>query len=227
MYRKGNKKSTRFSISVPRASYISCAFTEFIKNNRLDDNAELYYKETNAFRAIDNIVNSDYKLGIIRYQSTYERDFKDMLKEKELNSEIIFEFNYSLLLSAKNPLADKKEILLSDLSSFTEIAHADPFVPYLPTEIAIKNEIMDRVDKHIFVFERGSQMDLLSGLSNTFMWVSPEPQRLLGLYSLVLRPCVENTRRYRDVLIYKKDYTLTDIDKAFINELIKIKRELV
>lgn len=226
LYRSGGKKASKFSISVPRASYISCAFTEFVKNNDFSSGTELYYKETNSFRAINNIVNADYKLGILRYQTVYEDNFMEMLTEKGLNSELLYEFGNKLLFSASHPLASKDEIRIDDLTPYTEIAHADPFVPSLPLGMVKKNELADNISKHIFVFERGSQMDLLSRNPETFMWGSPVPKRLLALYSLVQRSCSENCRKYRDILIYKKDYSLTDTDKAFIKELLKIKNEL-
>ena len=89
-----------------------------------------------------------------------------------------------------------------------------------------KNNLDDRVKKHIYVFERGSQMDLLSLNPNTFLWASPVPQRMLDQFDLVQRPCPENDRLYRDMLIYKKGYALTSLDKAFIDELVAVKREL-
>ncbi len=226
MYKDGDKPSERFSISVPRASYIACAFTEFVKNNSPASGSEFFYKETNALRAINNILDSDYDLGILRYQSVYDEDFKSMLEGKELRAELICEFNHVLLMSRAHPLASLPEIRLKDLKPFTEIAHADPFVPSMPLSAAIKSESIDDVDKHIFVFERGSQMDILENSPDTFMWVSPVPDRLLCRHSLTQRICAENNRKYRDVLIYKKSHALTTLDKAFIDELIKIKREL-
>jgi len=226
MYQKGEKIPQQFSISTPRASYISCAFTEFIRKLNHAENMEIFYKETNTQRVISNILNADYKLGILRYQSTYDKNFKEVLKEKELASELIYEFSYMLLMSKSHPLASKKEIFISDLTPYVEIAHADPFVPSLPLSTVRKNEIIDDVEKHIYVFERGSQMDLLTEVPDTFMWVSPIPQRLLDRYSLVQRICAENDRKYKDVLIYKKDYHLSQVDKLFIDELMKIKRNL-
>lgn len=224
MYRGEKKKVQKFSISVPRASYIACAFTEFTKQLDTQMPAEIFYKETNSMRAITNILNNDYKLGILRYQSAYEKNFRNMLEEKGLSGETIYEFSYELMMSKMNPLADK-DIALDDLNIYTEIAHADPFVPSMPHSTVKKNEISDNVDKHIFVFERASQMDILSEMTSSFMWVSPVPQQLLDRYGLITKPCKENTKTYKDVLIYKNDYKFTALDDMFINELMKIKKQ--
>ena len=74
------------------------------------------------------------------------------------------------------------------------------------------------------MFERGSQMDLLSVNPETFMWVSPIPERLLRNLRLVQRECADNTKRYRDMLIRRKEYHLTKLDRQFITELTRSKR---
>ena len=66
MYKQGAPKKQKFSISVPRACYISDAFAEFSKCIS-EDPAELFNKETNSQRTINNVINNDYKLVIIRY----------------------------------------------------------------------------------------------------------------------------------------------------------------
>ena len=81
LYRGTASKKQRFSISVPRASYIAEAFAEFSKTLSKGD-AELFYKETNSQRTIKNILEHDYQLGILRYAATYDVYFKTMLEEK-------------------------------------------------------------------------------------------------------------------------------------------------
>lgn len=189
LYKNAKTGKQSFSISVPRASYISAAFTEFAKKIDLSKPAEFIYKETNSLRVINNILQADYKLGILRYQKPFEQHFKTELYEKGLTGELIMEFSYLLVMSEKSPLAKKENIELTDLADYVEIAHADPFVPSLPQIDAKKAELSEFVDKRIFVFERGSQMDLLSENPNTFMWVSPIPPRILERFGLVQRQC--------------------------------------
>ncbi len=223
LYKTARTEKQSFSISVPRASYISAAFTEFAKKIDPAKPAELIYKETNSMRVINNILQADYKLGILRYQKPFEQHFMTDLYEKGLASELLMEFSYLLVISEKSPLAKKEHIELTDLTGFVEIAHADPFVPSLPLLDAKKAELSEFVDKRIFVFERGSQMDLLSENPNTFMWVSPIPQRMLDRFGLVQRACPANQKIYRDVLIYRKNYRFTELDQMFIDEVKRSK----
>lgn len=224
MYKNGIVKKQKFSISVPRACYISDAFAQFSKT-LTDEPAEIFYKETNSQRTINNILNHDYNLGIIRYAENYDKYFKSMLEEKGLTYEMVTEFTYSLIMSANNPLAQKENITYDDLKGYIEIAHADPYVPSLPLAKVVKEELPDNIDRRIFIFERASQFDLLSENPETFMWVSSAPKKVLERYNLVQKKCGDNKKVYKDLLIYQKGYKLTKIDKQFITELCESKRK--
>lgn len=223
LYKKGPAVKQRFSVSVPRACYISDAFAEFSKSLTRDP-AEIFYKETNTQKTINNVLDRDYKLGIIRYSENFDKSYKAMLEDKGLNYELIAEFKYKLIVSADSPLAAKESISYDDLSHYIEIAHADLYVPTLPFAKAVKEELPGSTDRKIFIFERASQFDLLSKNPETFMWVSPTPDELLEKYGLVLRACDDNSRVYKDVLIYKNGYKLTELDKSFITALCESKR---
>ena len=224
IYKDGASKKQKFSISVPRACYISDAFAEFSKTLSKDA-AEIFYKETNSQRTINNLLNHDYKLGIIRYAENYDKYFKSMLEEKGLVYEMVTEFSYCLIMSAQNPLAKKETITFDDLADYIEIAHADPYVPSLPLSKVVKEELPDNVERRIFIFERASQFDLLSKNPQTFMWVSPAPDEVLKRYDLVQRKCVDNKKIYKDLLIYKNGYKLTELDNRFITALCESKRK--
>ena len=223
-YKTGAPKKQKFSISVPRACYISEAFANFSKSLSKEA-AEVFYKETNSQRTIHNMTEHDYKLGIIRYAENYDKYFKSMLEEKGFQYELVTEFTYSLIMSADNPLAKKEVITFDDLTEYIEIAHADPYVPSMPLSKVIKEELPDNIDRRIFIFERASQFDLLSLNPETFMWVSPAPQSLLERYNLVLKKCADNKKVYKDVLIYKNGYKLSKLDRQFITELCESKRK--
>ena len=225
IYQTGAPLKNKFSISVPRASYISEAFARFSDTVKDYGRFELVYKETNALRAIKNITESDYCLGIIRYAQSYSDHFEEMLEDKGLTYEMITEFNYRIVMSESHPLAQRNDIKYSDLKPYIEITHADPYVPSLPLSVVKRDELPCDVEKRIYVFERASQFELLSENNSTFMFISPAPDRLLKRYGLVQRKCSENNRVYKDMLIYRKDYHLSTLDNTFITELCNTKRK--
>ncbi len=223
---KNQKQKEVFSISVPRASYISEALVELSKSLKNIDNVEVFYKETNAYRVINNILYEDYKLGIVRYAASYDKYFKELLDKKDLKYELVNEFNYVLVFSKESNLAKLPIVHFNDLKDYIEIAHADPYVPSLPVPIVSKSEMSDDITRKIYVFERASQFELLSSNHNTFMWVSPIPKHLLNRYNLMQISCIDNVRKYKDFLIYHKNYELSKLDKIFITKLCESKRQL-
>lgn len=227
MFKENKTNKQNFSISVPRAAYISYAFANFTKFISKDSPAEVFYNETNSSHTLDNILSSDYKLGILRYAERYNAHFKETFDEKDLESRLVTEFSYVLIMSKDSKLAKMDRISFDDLANYIEITHADPFVPSLPLSKIKKEELPDTIDKRIFVFERGSQLDILSSNPDTYMWVSPISDTTLEQYGLIQRKCFENTKIYRDVLVYRKNYTLTDLDRLFIEELYKSVNEYI
>lgn len=219
IYENRNEKKSRLSVCVPRASYFSYAFSEFAKEIDRSFPAEIVYKETNSMRSILNVVKEEYDLGIVRYQSTFEKYFHTLFEEKKLNFELLNEFTYVLAVSKNNPLAKKDVIVAEDLANFIEITHGDPYVPSLPLIDVKRAELSEFSKKRIMVFERGVQFTLLEQVPDTFMWVSPIPQELKDKFNLVEKKCDFNTKTYKDVLIYRKKYHLTKLDQNFISKI--------
>lgn len=227
MFKKDKTEKLKFSVSVPRASYISYAFAEFSKTLKNDVNAEVYYRETNSMRTLKNVLEENYKLGIVRYAETYDKYYKDLFKEKNLNCELVCEFKYNLVVSKDSELASEKDLSDENLCGYTEIAHADPYVPSLPFAEVKKEEFSKNAKNRIFVFDRASQFELLAKNKNTFMWVSPIPEDLLSRYGLIQLDSVKSDRIYKDMIIYKKDHSLSKLDKLFIEKLIYSKRKII
>jgi len=227
LYTGKHINNQEFSISVPRASYIAHAFSEFVKNIDITKKAEIFYKETNSLKAIKNILQRDYKLGIIRYCEVYDKYFQSMLFDKGLKSEQISSFHYIVLMSKYHPLAKKQNLTIKDLEDYIEIAHADPYVPSLTITEIKKEELPENINRRIYVFERASQFNLLSNVHTTYLWGSPIPEELLKKYDLVSKDCCKNDKVYKDVLISKKGYNFTELDMKFITEITKAKRNIL
>lgn len=225
LYQNGRKPKQAFSISVPRASYISAALAEFAAGLRLDQPAEILYQETGSQHAIQNLLSGDYNMAIVRYQLPFERFFESLFQEKKLAWITVTEFSYLLLMSQDHPLAKKDEIHFSDLQDNIEIAHSDPYVPAMRQVEVKRAELSQYVDKHIYVFDRGSQFELLERVPNSFMWVSAVPQEMLDKYHLVQRPCIDNQKIHRDVLVFRRDYHMTELDRQFIAAVRKAKHQ--
>ena len=227
LFNKNSYSKNRFSISVPRASYIAEAFakfTELIENNI---KAEIFYNETDSMSTIKSVLQDDYKLGIIRYAESFDKYYKSMMDEKGIKYEIIAEFKYVLLMNKDCPLASVDNIKNEDLQNYIEISHSDTYVPFLPFAELKKVGQQDGSQRKIYVFERASQFEILSQNKNAYMWVSPIPKNLEERFGLVQRSTKFNTKVYKDMLINKKEYSYTQLDTMFVEQLIKSKRDTI
>jgi len=226
-YRKDTPEHQNFNISTPRACYITRAFTSLVNTLDPERQMDLNYKETNSSRAITNILQSNYNLGIIRYQTSFESYFLKMMEEKDLKHQDIWEFEYVALMDRSHPLASKENITKEDFKECIEIVHGDPYVPSLQIAYVRKAEFSDLTDKKIFIYERGTQYDLLSDVPSTFMWVSPLPKDVLERHNVVQKRLPGISHKYKDVLIYRNGYHLSPIDLRFMEELEKAKNEAI
>ena len=211
-----------FRLSVARAGYISHVFSLFAAGMGAD--WMLDYKETNALRSIRNVTEDGYDLGIVRYPHTYERYFQATFQEKGLQSLDIWSFRYFALMRKNHPIAKKKTIRLSDLSDFVQISHGDT---YVPSQLRHRMDEPTPATRHIHIYERGSQYDLISTLpQGAFMWVSPMPAVQLDRYGLVLKPCEDDTTLHKDVLIFRKSPMLSVPGRQFMKVLREVCAEL-
>ena len=143
------------------------------------------------------------------------------MESKGFSCELVAEFSCVLTMSRRNPLAGRERVSLDDLSPCVEVAYADPSTPSLPHTELPKEDF----NRRISVYERASLLSLLSANPQTFAWSSPASESLLARCELVQRPFDGPPRRCKDVLIYRKDYRLTDLDQSFLTELCAVRRE--
>jgi DNA-binding transcriptional LysR family regulator len=219
LYQPADPHKQIFDISVPRASYVSYAFTELIKSMDQSKEINVNYRETNSLRAISNVAEGVNNLAIVRYQSIYEEYYQNLLQERKLKYDLIWEFEYLALMSHQHPLAKEPEIDYHDLYTYTEIVHGDTLIPTLPIAGAKLMEPVEERKRKIAVYERGSQFELLYRIPGTYMWVSPMPPDVLSCFSLVEKKCNMAKNKYKDILIYRKGYSMRQIDESFIQNV--------
>lgn len=214
-------ESTLFKISIPRGSYIASGVTAFVAELPISEGLDVTINETNTLRTISNVADRGYNMGIIRYEVSDEAVFRSRLKNNKLESETLWEFEYVLVMSKEHPLAHKDKIYVEDLQDFIKITHAD--IENQHEQYGDREHEGKKPGKTIYVYERGSQFDLLANVSTTYMWVSPIPESYLEKNGLVQRVCADQTNRYKDVLIYRQDYKLGEIDKLFQKKIYESK----
>ena len=223
-YRDRSTPPQSFSVSVPRAGYIAAAFSEFYQRPECSG-AKILYTESNSYGAIDNVMNRRCDLGIVRSATKYDKHFIPLFEKNGIDHKVISQFRYVALTSVHSPLAQLSQVCHSDLSSLTEVAYADPYVPSLPIDTVRQNEQTATSRKRIFMLERSDSLGLLRMNRNSYMWVSPMPKKQLEFYRLCQKSCPDNTRSYSDVLIYRRNYKMSRLDEMFVEEIYKSAKE--
>lgn len=217
-----DKHIQRFSVSIPRGSYIAAAIPAFISTLDQELEIDMNIVETNSLQTIRHVEDGRCHLGIIRYQTFNEPYFSDYLKEKHMKSELIWEYECLVLMSANHPLAHKQDIHRDDLAEYLELSHGDTAIPYIESG-KVRNEMNAITKKKIYLYERGNQFEILSKVPNTFMWVSPVGEDLLQKHGLIQRKCTFPDNKFRDLLIYPESYHFSDLDRRFLKELYESK----
>lgn len=219
LYKPSGDGRLRLDICVPRASYASFAFTEFIRTLGPDADIAIDYRETSSTQAMKNVAESVNHLAIIRYQTAYEPYYLNALAERRLQYEPIWEFSYRALMSRDHPLAEEGELSYEQIAKYTEILHGDLAVPALPAAEAHQMAKENEGRKTISIYERGSQFELLTRVPGTYIWVSPMPKDVLDRFDLVEKSCKLANNLFRDILVFRAGYRFSEADKQFLTQL--------
>lgn len=213
-------------LSVPRASYISEVFSEYVKTLNNEENLRIHYSETNSMKTIQNVLDFHFDIGIIRYNSMHEGYYLSLLKLKNLDYKLILEFDYLLLTSKKSILADKYIRSDEDLENCIEIVYGDERLPSGDYVDLTENDREEKMqNKVIYIYARGNHFEILNSVPNSYMWVSPIPQHILDKYGLVQMRCGAYAKYMKDVLIFKENHIAKEPEKTFLAMLREKTRE--
>ena len=199
------KENLSFKITVPRASYISSAFAEFIGMQSKETTIKAEFQENSSMHAIENVLQNGYSMGIIRYLCENEPYFQSLLDLKGLDAELLAELPYMILTSADGDLAKRELKTREELEDGVEILHGDWKLP---------------TGEYTELSENGESL-------HPHMWVSPVPEKLRKNYNLVQKHAGFSGQIIRDVLIYKKGYQKKLYEREFIEHLKETIREMM
>jgi len=226
LYKPADDQKTRFDLCAPRASYVSHALTEVILSLGPNADYSIDYREAGAMRTIKQVANGVNQLGVIRYQTVYETNYLSALAERSLLHEPVWEFACLAILNKRHPLAGKPQITERDLSDYTEVLYGDGSIPALPVNQA--REIAQAIEAKntITVYERASQLELISRLDTAYALASPMPQDVLERFGLAQKRVDIPGNAYRDALIYRAGYPLTRLDRLLAEKLREAARRM-
>lgn len=220
----------RMRISVPRTAYISKAFSDYIAGSEYPEDMEIYFCETNSMRTIENVRENGYNFGIVRFNAAHEKYFSDFLAEKNLESQLLWEYEILAVMSAEHPAAEKENLTYGELSAdYAELTQGDDAVPYIAgavEKLFTANRPENTKTRRIYMYDRGSALDFLLTVPQSFMLDSPVPESLCGKYNLVQRKCSFSDNCFRDYIIYTAGHKLSESELTLVNKLYEVRNEL-
>lgn len=215
MYTNTKDDTVNLTICIPRATYVSMAFTDFV--NKISDRERILIniRERSSFETINYVAKGEAHLGMIRYQENNENHVMSMLRERGLESYSLLEFEPVIVMSKTHPLAERDEIYASELEDYIELIHGDMDSELSEARHVERNTLSSSSKKRIFLYERGSQGDILANVKGTYMWVSNMPASILRAGNLVLKRCADRKIKNRDLLIYRKGHIFSPDERTF------------
>lgn len=226
LYKPQKTEGLKFNISVPRATYISVAFTKFLNKLCNEEQLSVSFKETSDITIINEVSCGDSQLGIIRFQDIYEDYFLNLLKDNGLDYQPLWEYELTIIMSKYHELAVLDDIPFHMLNGYIELVQNVLEVNSLPFSQIKRTAKMELPQKRIYIYERGSQFDLLQNVQNTYMWVSPVPEEILEQHDLVSRKCSLSAALNKDIIIYPKSHEFNEYETLFISLLKEIRQSL-
>lgn len=223
---KGEKQTKkRFSLAAPDSGYIMSAFSSLSAEIKSQTDAQLYFfKENDPSGVIKIVLRGDCTLGIIRYNQKYDKFYKSMMDEKEIDYELLGEFKKCVLISSRHPLATNESVCRRDLCWYTEICDLDPYSsPSFSQDI---KDVQDKpIQRRVFSDSRSCRFLVLSQNPCSYLIEEPCPNSVLKRFGIVQKELADGDCIYKDVLIHRKDYRLGELDNDFISYLCEFKRK--
>lgn len=219
-------KFPNLSVVLPSGAYLFGGTVRFVRQADLSEGIDLRVRESDALSAIRGVADGEYKIGVIRYNTAHRQYFADYLKEKTLESDLVWEFERLVLLRGSDPLATAESVRYEALRHYAEIVKEDHAAPYLPPPEKIAPPKEGVLKKMIRVPDRDSGFSLVSLLPSSFLWDSPVPEAVLSRYELAQRRCPLEGNVYRDVLIWRRGHGFSELEKKLIDRLYEAKNEV-
>lgn len=161
-YKQSSPHKRIFSVSAQHYAFVVNAFVSLVEEYGKEE-YEFSLRETRTYDIIEDVRTRRSEIGVIFLSSFNRNIILGILKKAELKFNPLFTARPHVFVSAKNPLAGKREVTLKDLKPY----------PRLTFEQGINNSfyfaeephITEDAPKSIVVSDRASLFNLLIGLN--------------------------------------------------------------
>lgn len=198
----------RFRICIPRSYGYMNLVQQYLNRNSWNSGLDAMIRECHPRKALELLDNGSAEIAVIRYCIEYQDYFSEQAIEKELALHPLSGVEYQIIIPIGSPLALMSSISKKDLEHCIDLVHRDTF--YASNRRGI--------NRHwIYLVDRAAQLQLLRTMPNTFLWSEPLPGPMLEAYELAQRRCTEGGTRYQNVLAFKPNCAMSEVERDFLN----------
>ncbi len=214
------------TMCIPRATYLSLAITDFLNTIVDEEKISVSIRECSPLTTIKAVTSGEAHIGVVRYFTKHEEYLFEVLERRGIKWEHLLEFEPKIVMSKKHPLAEKEEILTSDLVNYTELVQGDNEEMRRENGVADISALKGVQEKKIYLYGRGSQGDILTNVRGTYMWVSNMPDAVLRAGNLTMKKCTDQNRIARDILIYRQGHMFSEYENNLCKCMVDKIKEL-
>ena len=212
------KKKHKFSVSMQHYSFAVKAFVEVVKQYGMDS-FEFAVHETRTMEVIENVRDFKSELGVLYVNDFNQKVLKKILSSNNLEFHELFACNTFVYIWNQHPLAKKKKISMEELREYPVLA----FDQGKNGSLFLSEELLSTYDysRIINANDRATMLNLMVGL-NAYTLCSGIISEELNGDSYVAIPLKES-EKMRIGYIKRKNFSLSEIGKLYIDELEKYK----
>ncbi len=216
---KGNAGgNTIFSVSCQHYSFAVNAFVDVIRKFG-GDSYDFTLRETQTNEIIDDVAKMKSEIGVLYLCGKNEKVVKNLLRKNNLVFDPLFTTPLHVFMSAKNPLALKERISLSDLAPYPYLAYEQgDFNSFYFAEEPLTAIDFD-CPKNIKVRDRATLFNLLIGLNGYTICSGVISHKLNGR-SIIAKP-LDVSDQMTIGIVTRRGVSLSRYAKAYVAAIRK------
>lgn len=162
---------------------------------------------------------------MIRIPAFYESYYKQLLANKNLCETLLMQFKLLLVMRKGSPLAGCAGYYAGYAAPFYG-GGARRSQESIPDNGPYRSNPAGHAAPEDYVYDRGSQIDLLKTLPGSYMWASPVPADILEDAGMIQRTASMSRVYNLDLLIWRKNSPGSSLVRSFADYLQKYAGEL-
>jgi DNA-binding transcriptional LysR family regulator len=213
------------SVRVPKYFPLSQILTKLVKHPDYHRLSSWEVLERDADETIQQVLEWQSNLGILRYPSMHDLYVRQHLKSKGLESRLLAHNGRHLIFSDKSPLAEPALNQKNCAQKQTEIQlQLEPprFLPDDPSLGEKRKKDGEHQGASFWFGDLSTALEIINQDSATYL-VSPSPfsTGILKRYHLLQSSHWDDSIRYMNRLIYHRSHNFSEIEKTFLDQILK------